>query len=428
MNKRKVEGWQKQAYFSLLIFLSFFVVFCGYRLADCLIIDCAGAKRLAEAYYFQGTSFLFFLPLTCLFVYLWGPQLFFSLLLFSIFCINLLGTIYFFQTDLSSLSPRILTLFRAYFYLLCIYIPSSFWSFIDRYYELKEAENLFGIFQGMALLGMGSVALLLKYALVPLRIPGVLSLLTLCSLFLIFLTSQIHSHCSTCSHLVPQNFTKGEKKQFNLLFFFSFFPIVIFLEAISNRLLETLVEAKSMLSLECFLLSDISNSSTKLNEEQLLMTPFLSKISLYVSLGNILFSIFGYRILVRRWGLRFLLFIPSLFYLSFFSLCNQQCPPLCTGLFGFFITEGVLFCLEDNNFNLLMKHLPVHIKSSFRIFIESLSEGFGILLGYLSIKKFSLLENSSSRISLSFFLFGITAIIYLYARSWKKREFLFSQS
>ena len=122
------------------------------------------------------------------------------------------------------------------------------------------------------------------------------------------------------------------------------------------------------------------------------LTLFLGKCLASVSICNLIFGLFIYSRMVRRFGIGSLLLItPVLLIISFtgWSLSSSLLFPLI----GFFVVEGTLYVIDDNNFNFLLNAVPSKLKYKIRVMIESFFEPIGMLTSALLLSFFKATVN-----------------------------------
>ena len=117
------------------------------------------------------------------------------------------------------------------------------------------------------------------------------------------------------------------------------------------------------------------------------LTLFLGKCLASVSVCNLIFGLFIYSRMVRRFGIGSLLMItPILLIISFTGWSVSA--SLVFPLIGFFVVEGTLYVIDDNNFNLLLNAVPAKLKYKIRVMIESFFEPIGMLTSAMLLSFF----------------------------------------
>jgi ATP/ADP translocase len=257
---------------------------------------------------------------------------------------------------------------------------TCYWTFIDQYHHIQDAKRLYSLFSSSIFLGAATTGLLMR--------AGFLDLYLLIG-FIIFLLSLTFYWIGKITRDVPLVFhedtePEGEATELgNPLRFLlksiwnSPFTLLLMSSNFLIQLLLVITEYNYMSTFQEYFANQPINESDEGTEAQL--TLFLGQWLAIVSICNLVFGLFAYSRLVRRFGLSGLLMItPTLLMVSFtgWSLTEMLVYPLI----GFFVVEGTLYVIDDSNFNLLLNAVPSKLKYKIRVMIESFFEPIGMLM------------------------------------------------
>ncbi|MFA5250573.1 MAG: hypothetical protein WC371_04120, partial [Parachlamydiales bacterium] len=112
------------------------------------------------------------------------------------------------------------------------------------------------------------------------------------------------------------------------------------------------------------------------------LAEFLGKIKAFVATGNILVGLFFYRRSIKRIGVTNMLLVPPLVFTFLYSEWLIQ-ETLLIAILGVISVDGVLFTIEDNNFNLLVKAAPLKLRGALRFINDSFFEPVGLFFSSL---------------------------------------------
>lgn len=262
---------------------------------------------------------------------------------------------------------------------------TCFWSFIDQYYSLQDAKRLFSVFTSFVFLGMTTTGLIMQSGWVDFREVSLLIVAIL--LFSAFWVRKIEK---TVKPVYDENLLESPPEQnvssfkqlirtilrskFTLLLMAANFLTFLFL----------VVTEYSYLSVFDAYFDPGGTTQVEGVEENAALALFLGKCIAAVSLFNIIFGLFFYSRLVRYFGLNNLLLITPLILLVAYSGWSIS-DTLLFPVIGFFVVEGSVYVIDDNNFTLLLNAVPQKVKYKIRLIIESFFEPTGMLISSLLI-------------------------------------------
>lgn len=263
-------------------------------------------------------------------------------------------------------------------------IVTCFWTFVDQYFHLQDAKRLFSLFSSMIFLGVATTGSIMLLGLIEFQQLSLLIAATLtATIFLI-----IHIHKT----LKPVH----DDSNIEL-------DSVSYEESIKS-FLKGVLSSKFTLLLMCMnFLIYISLVTTEFNyfasfdrhfhttvnvgdEADAKLTLFLGKALACVSITNLIFGLFFFSRLLRKFGIGMLLPITPIILLITYIGWNLD-DALIFALMGYFVVEGTLYVIDDSNFNLLLNGVPARMKHKIRVSIESFFEPVGTLVsaGLLSL-------------------------------------------
>ncbi len=375
--------------FSGLAFIWSLVISSGMEFSDALFIIHIGAASLPLAYgltagIMLALSLLFLFALHRLGVY----RTFLTLISIGIL---FYGTTFFcLQAQLFQLFPPFWYVLKIFGYIFFSFGLTSYWTFVDEYHHIRDAKRIYTFFTTFIFLGIAATGLLMRSGIFSLeKLLFFLLVMILCALFT---TQLIRRFIPLIIHEESEQETSSSGKTFTLFALIQW----IFRSRITLALLigNLLMQLCNFLT-EFNYFSAFDQSFTE-NEEllsygegtQLALTKFMGKLVLSVSLFNLFFGLFIYSRLARRFGIGALLSItPILLSFTFTGWIFHH--TLLFPIIGFFVTDGTLWVIDDNNFNILLNAVPSKIKYKIRVAIESFFEPIGILISSIILYFFA---------------------------------------
>lgn len=253
-------------------------------------------------------------------------------------------------------------------------VGTTFWTFIDQYYHLQEGKRLFSLFNSMIFLGISATGFIMLLGLVEfqtlsLMIAGML----LASILLIYFIHRIEKPLPDDYQLEVEPLSYRKLIQGILKS-----PFTLLLMS-SNLLIYLLMATTEFNYYSTFdYLFDPGGNVPVGDEADATLTLFLGRALAGVSVLNVIFGLFFYSRLLRRFGIGWLLPITPLLLLFTYSSW-QVSNALWIALFGYFVVEGTNYVIDDANFNMLLGAVPTKFKHKIRVAIESFFEPIGTL-------------------------------------------------
>lgn len=396
--------------FAFLGFVWAFGATCALKFADALFLLHVGAEHLPRAYTLNSFGML-----GMAFVLLYSFHHFTS---YTIYRTSLLIGITFYSFVLLCRGLGIgaesqwfwYALKLSGFFLFAI-LTTCYWTFIDQYHHLQHAKRLYSLFSSTVFLGCAATGLLMNSGVVDLEHLIVLIITILA--FAYYWVQMIVRKVASVSH--EDSDTDGPSEQGNALrivfqaILTSPFTLLLISSNFLTYLLQTTTEYNYMFTFQNHFATQHEAELGGGTEAHL--TQFLGKCLASVSVTNLIFGLFIYSRLVRRFGISSMLVISPLLLIIAFSGWSVS-SSLFFPLIGFFVVEGTLYVVDDSNFNLLLNAVPSKLKYKIRVMIESFFEPVGMLVSALLISIFQ----SNSRL-LGLILAGCSLCIALALRS-----------
>jgi len=268
---------------------------------------------------------------------------------------------------------------RIYGSLFFAVVVTCFWTFIDQYHHLQDAKRLYSLFSSMVFLGVAVTGAIMRSGMIDFKH------LTLVIIALLFLTIYwILKIVREVSPVHDEHETEGSKGQEDLslkklLFAIlsSRFTLLLMVGNFLGYLLLVVTEYNYMSSFQdYFAAQDIVPEGS---EQEAKLTQFLGQCLALVSITNLIFGLFIYSRLVRRFGIGSMLVItPTILVITFTGW--PMSDTLLFPLMGYFVVEGTLYVIDDSNFTLLLNAVPSKLKYKIRVCIESFLEPIGMLV------------------------------------------------
>jgi hypothetical protein len=393
-------GEEKNALsFALLAYVWAFAVSLGWKNSDALFILNVGAEQLPTTYCIIALCMIVIASIMI--------RAYDRLQVHRIFLTNLcVGIVFytivhfFLKYELGSDSKVIWYALRIFGWIAFCVINTNFWVFIDQYYHLGDAKRLFSLFTSAIFLGFGTTGILMQIGLPEIQeVVLIIIAVLIAAIFLIlWIVKKIPPIHGQQDFDPAVSSDEGSPKQLLIAVLKSKFTLCLMCLNFLNYVSVVLTEFNYMTAFQASFGGGFHSYLP--NEETAPLTLFLGKCIAAASLFNIIFCLFFYSRLVRRFGLRNMLIItPFLFLTTYFGW--QFSMALLFPLMGFFIAESSLLVVDDNNFNLLLNAVPSRLKYKVRVIIESFFEPIGTLTSALLL---SFLAPNSKLLSLFFAL------------------------
>ena len=258
---------------------------------------------------------------------------------------------------------------------------ASYWTFLDAYHDLQDAKRLYGVYNAVYFLGYVLSGGLINFVFDKV---GIIPMFMLTSLLLFFAYLQMRAITNTIKP-VEEDAMEGvllSGKNGVLALFKSFIrsPYTILLVSMSF-FVQMIFVTTEFSYMDTFskifnpLLSTVQNPITENT-----LPEFLGKIKAFNAISNIILGVFVYHRCIRRMGITNLILFPAIIFNGLYSEWLIQ-ETLFIAVAAVVAIEGILFTIEDNNFNLLIKAAPVKLRSSLRFINDSVFEPIGMLIG-----------------------------------------------
>ncbi|SCA58467.1 Uncharacterized protein AB751O23_AC_00250 [Chlamydiales bacterium SCGC AB-751-O23] len=368
-------GEEKQAIsFSLVAFLWAAAIFSALTLSDGLFLENVGAESLP---YYYITSALIMPAFAVLIVYslnFFGIDRIFLTILAIGILVYLSLSILFNPTSLSN-SPYYFYIFKLLCTILCSITLSAFWSFADQFYDMQKAKRIFCLFNSMIYIG-DSIGGLLVVCVLPTA--GFRPLLLIIALMLsasLYLTLKLPKKYSMIVEERKED-NVAERNSFSG-FFKSLLTSPFTLSFVGITFMTYLICAVTEFNYQSGFEKAFKVNGVVQDHQ---LTIFMGKCAFVISLINMIFGLTCYSRIVKRIGVNNLAPVTSVMFISLFTGWHLI-DHLVIAIIGFTIVKGVVYAIDDNNFNLLLNAVPPKIKYSVRIFLDSFVEHFGLALG-----------------------------------------------
>ncbi len=374
-------GEEKSAgLFALLAFLWAVAVTSGLKFADALFLIHIGSDMLPLAYSISAGCMILIASLLIYgFHHFEAHKIFISALLMGVLFYSFAFVAFSYKIGLNS--DWMWYLLRVFGSINFAVIVTCFWTFLDQYFHLQDAKRLFSLFSSMIFLGIATTGFIMLMGLIEFQTLSLLIAITLSCTILLILNIQrtlkpvydesaFDHDTGSYSDSISSFIQSILSSKFTLLLMCSNILIYLLLVTTEYNYFATFSET--------FHQSDVVIG----DEADAKLTLFLGKALACVSVTNLLFGLFFYSRLLRRFGIQSLLPItPVLLIITYVGW--QIGPPLYFALLGYFVVEGTLYVIDDSNFNLLLNAVPTRLKNKIRICIESFFEPIGTMLSAL---------------------------------------------
>jgi len=358
------EG-KKAALFCLLTFLTALSIVCGVTLSDGLFLEQIGGGGIPLVFLLTAIGMLS------------GSALYFySLHRFSIGQIALglcalMASFYTSMLCLPQVGPLFWYLLKAGCYIFLTVMWTALWTFIDQYYDLQDAKRLYGLFTACLVTGCAAGSGLVYLIVSSLSLSGMLlvalgSVCAVAAAILVISKTQELVPDDTLGDAAPRAEGRSIVRVMRQILT-SRFTLLLLLSSFLVEVLTAFTEFKYMDRLSTIFVSDHH------------LTLFLAKCRTAIYICNVVIGLFFYGRAVKRFGTSTLLMVPSLYFTFLFAVWPFDGGVL-PAVLGLVAIEGVLYAIDDPNFNLLINAVPPKIKARVRVLIESFFEPLGLLI------------------------------------------------
>ncbi|CRX38134.1 hypothetical protein [Estrella lausannensis] len=371
------EGEERNAFlFTLLGFLWSLSINLGLKNADALFLIHVGAEYLP--YVYIATALGMILPALILIRIINAIEP-------SRIFLSVIATAFFFYTlfflavlHFGELPPACWFVLRFVSFQMEAVLMTGYWTFLDQYHNMQDAKRVFVLFSSAVFLGQAVTGLIMSLGVLEFYqiLLLILVLFAVTATLTIFIRKTIHvAHDDTAID------EASEYKNLSVaLFIKELFKSRFALFVMANNFCIYLMWMTTEYNYMSFFdqAFDPPTGTGAVDSEQAFITLFLGRIIFAVSVINLLFGLFLYSRLIRRFGVGALLFFsPALLlaaYTGWISIGGLAFP-----LIAYFVAEGTLEVVDDSNFNLLLNVIPKKIKYKVRVAIESMLEPIGML-------------------------------------------------
>lgn len=365
-------GEERAAFlFALLAFFWAAAAAAALKFADALFLLHIGPESLPLLYSLSAAAMILMAALLVYAFHTFAPYKVFmaALSLSSLFYLSVFF-LFFQETG----SPWIWYLFRLFGSVNFAVIGTSFWTFIDQYYHLQDAKRLFSLFNATIFLGISLTGLIMYLSLFEFQTLALFIALFLgVAIGLIYIIHRqvVPLHDDTHIEEEPLNVKKWVKDIAR-----SKFTLLLVTSNLLLYLLMATTEFNYYSTFEAYFDTDAVAIGDEGNAK---LTQFLGEALAGVSFTNLLFGLFFYSRLLRRFGIGFLLPVTPLLLIFTYSLWQNN-HALWIALIGYFVVEGTNYVVDDSNFTLLLNAVPPRFKPKIRLAIESFFEPIGTLI------------------------------------------------
>lgn len=369
--------------FAFLGFLWALAVSAGLKFADALFLLHVGAGSLPIAYMLTACAMVILaIFLLQAFNHFKASRIFIAVLLsgacfyaFANFCL---------YAKLGIESKWLWFALRIFGSLFLAIVVTCFWSFVDQYYHLQDAKRLFSLFSSAVFLGFAATGFVMRSGIIDIQ-----NLTLIIVGLLIFTSLWVAKIAATVQPVYDENTFESSGEQSDQSFSFliksilsSKFTMLLMASNFLTYLLMVTTEYSYMSAFDHYF--DRTHTPGSGGEEKAQLTLFLGQCIAVVSIINLIIGLFLYSRLVRRFGISNLLLCTPLFLCITFGgwLFSDS---LLFPIMGFFVVEGMLYTVDDSNFNLLLNAVAPKVKYKVRLMIESFFEPAGMLISSLLI-------------------------------------------
>lgn len=268
---------------------------------------------------------------------------------------------------------------RAFGWIFFAVANTSYWTFVDQFYHIRDSKRLFSLFSSAIFIGIAGTGAIMNSGLFEFR--------DVCLIILVLLTITLLWIRRTLNNIDPLHAEQdmdhspvGSTLTFRELLreiLRSKFALFLMSLNFLNYISLVLAEFNYMSAFEAAFGGGFEAPIA--HEEDAPLTLFLGKCIASVSIFNLIFGLFIYSRLIRRFGLSGMITITPLILLFTYTGWHFD-NILLFPLMAFLVSEGTLYIVDDSNFNLLLNGVPTKLKYKVRLFIESFFEPTGTLV------------------------------------------------
>ncbi len=262
---------------------------------------------------------------------------------------------------------------------------TCYWTFVDQYYHLQDAKRLYGLFNSSTFLGIAATGGIMRAGLLDFQ--SVILLVAALLIVAAYLVKKIANSIKPVydEHAIESG---GEQEENSFRFLVravakSKFTLLLMCSSFLILVLQVITEYSYLSAFDSYF--DPGTLVVNGEEEKASLTLFLGECVALVSLVNLVLGLFIHSRLLRRLGVsNIILLTPAILVFNFagWTLSSHLLFPLI----GFFVVEGLLYIVDDNNFTLLLNAVPLRLKNKIRLIAESFFEPVGMLVSSVLIE------------------------------------------
>lgn len=376
------EGEEKNSFlFGLLAFCWSLGTNLGLKFSDALLLIHVGASALPTIYILCASGMIIPAILLLIFVNRVSSQKIFYFVLSTV--VVFYGAIFFCITnEIGFENQWIWYVLRIMaFQIDCVTI-TTFWTFIDQYHNMQDAKRIYVLFSLTVFCGQAFTGLIMQSGI--LTFSNVILVIISLMFVSMYLVKVISKRMHLSHDLSGEEESLGSSGKFNLIntakdILKSKFTMLVML---NNFLIFLMLVTAEYNYLDFFDKyfdppGTILPTGGAKNAE---ITLFLGKLIATVSVTNLIFGLFLYSRLIRRFGVTSLLFFTPI--VMVFAMGGWSFhPTIIFPIIAYFLVEGFLEIIDESNFNLLLNAVPKRLKYRVRIMIESFFEPMAMLSG-----------------------------------------------
>ncbi|MBA3958621.1 MAG: hypothetical protein H0X51_09565 [Parachlamydiaceae bacterium] len=369
--------------FAVLGFLWALGVTSGQKFADALFLIHIGAESLPIAYTFSACVMMLMAAFLI--------QAFNRISVQRIFITVLLtGALFYSFAYLSMVAHAntepvwlwfALKIFGSVFFAIVV---TCFWTFIDQYFHLQDAKRLYSLFSSSIFLGIATTGLIMRSGWIAIEqlTLFIIVLLICASAWILYILPRLTPVYDESNIESSSNSDQSSFRVMFLSILRSRFTLFLMAGNFLTYVLLVITEYSYMSAFDQHFDHGVHLLSG--GEETAQLTLFLGKCITAVSIFNLIFGMFVYSRLVRQFGISNLVLYTPILLVFIFSgwLIDTS---LFFPVMGFFVVEGMLYIVDDNNFTLLLNAVPSRMKYKIRLMIESFFEPTGMLISSMLI-------------------------------------------
>ena len=371
----KGEGLKVLHFILLGVFLQAGIAI-GISLTDTLFLINIGVEKLPVVYMIMPLVMIIFTPVYSYLVTRYGIEKIFNLMLGQL---TIGGIFFFFLTyfprflGASFLLPIVFYAAKIYTFLWYITLYTTYWSFIDSFFDILDAKRLFALFSGGLAAGGMLGGVFVQY------FTGFsqAEFLFLAWSSMAFLTIPLLRHVKKRWHEIDEvSIEEGKRFAEETVYVLkaiknSRYVLLINLVMFGTIFLTTVCEFQYM---EFF--------SQKKDTQEL--ASLFGQLFAVANAFNLIVDFFLFNRMISFMGVRNMTLAQPLVYLLAFALFFYRYGH-GAAFFGFLAYQGFLISVDSNNWNFIYNAVPSEVKTSVRAFVENLCDPLATAVAGLSL-------------------------------------------